>query len=66
MPKKYEPWLTCFGENEIFLSNHKDYCVSDAINGSCTVLTYDEYDVLPSIPPHTYFCRQAYLPFSLN
>jgi len=55
--KKYEPFLPHFSENEVFLTNQRDFVSVDCINSIANVLSYDEYDSLSKILPNTYYCR---------
>mmetsp|Transcript_66145 Transcript_66145/g.92006 ORF Transcript_66145/g.92006 Transcript_66145/m.92006 type:complete len:86 (-) Transcript_66145:157-414(-) len=36
--------LELISENEVFLTEHTDFIFVDTINGSCNILTYDDYD----------------------
>jgi hypothetical protein len=57
LPKKFAANLNYISENEIFLTNQKDFVMVDCINGLGTVLSYDEYDSLSKILPNTYYSR---------
>eukprot|EP01017_Pseudomicrothorax_dubius_P051219 TRINITY_DN9820_c0_g1_i20.p1 TRINITY_DN9820_c0_g1~~TRINITY_DN9820_c0_g1_i20.p1 ORF type:complete len:263 (-),score=50.17 TRINITY_DN9820_c0_g1_i20:61-849(-) len=60
LPRTYHNFLYSISENELFLSTHQDIVPVECINGGLTVLTLQEYDMLSSIPPNTFFCRSKY------
>lgn len=55
--KHFPSLVWSISENELFLSHHRDIVLVECINGSCSVVTFKEYDALNSIQQNTFFCR---------
>jgi hypothetical protein len=60
LPKKYNQFFKAISKSELFLSNHKDFIMVDCINGTCQVLSLEEYDKLNVITPNIFFSRGTY------
>ncbi|XRB15760.1 chromatin remodeling protein EBS [Pseudoscourfieldia marina] len=50
------------GEREVFVSDHRDWCHANSIEGSCRVLSLAEYQATQLIQPTDFFCRFFYSP----
>ncbi|KAK7244216.1 hypothetical protein RIF29_39035 [Crotalaria pallida] len=48
------------GENEIFLSDHRDVQSARTIEGKCVVHSYDDYLNLENVGVEDYYCRMEY------
>lgn len=57
--KKYNS----ISEYEVFKSEHKDRVFIESILSKCSVLSFEEYELLEDVTSTVFFCRYGYDPF---
>jgi hypothetical protein len=57
LEKRFPSLMSIISENEVFLTNLKDFIEVETIMSEASVITFEEYDKLTNITPGTFFSR---------
>lgn len=63
LPVKYANSLKYISENEVFLTDHKDFTNVECINGPCAIISFEEYEALSGITNNTFYSRLFFIRF---